>query len=606
MDSGNLRTRDLKAALAEQDGSTSRLGDILVTRGYVDDVTVARTLAAQFRLPFVEGPLTPDPDALRLIEGPLARARRVLPLSADTRTLRLALSDPLDQVALDEARFSSGRHVEAVIVAPSALADAIRISYGEELSDLVDGLPDAEVNPEAARASLHAIADATPVVRLVNHILHQAATLGASDVHLEPSQGRLVVRWRIDGVLRRSVTLPGSSLGPVASRIKVIAGLDISVKRRPQDGGLALQHGSSSLRVRVSTLPTVEGEKVVLRLLDPLQAPRNLDALGIAHRDLSLIRRLGAAGQGVVLAAGPTGSGKSSSLFAALAELNQEGLNVVTVEDPVEYRVPGINQVQVQPLAGLTFPTALRAILRQDPDVVMIGEIRDRETAEIAMAAAVTGHLVLSTIHTTDAPGAITRLLHMGVPPYLVAGGLTGVIAQRLVRTLCTTCHGRGADECGMCTGGYQGRTGVFQVLAINDYLRDEIIQGASTATLRRLATESGMVSLSEDARRKVAEGLTTPHEVARVIQTDPGAVVPCARCGGEVPTEALGCPYCGHSVRRLCVCGIQLRRGWRYCSGCLRALGGEISPPEAPRPRGAGERQDRHRRARSADRTSD
>ena len=570
VDAGELDSRQLEAALTERLGSSGRLGDILVRRGYVDDVAIARTLATQLLLPFLEGPLAPDPDALTLLTPSFARARTVLPLSAGNRTLRLAVSDPLDRVTLEEARFSTGRHVDAVVAAPSAIAEAIRTSYGEKLADLVDDLPDADVVEETH--ALHAVADAAPVVRLVKHILHQAAALGASDIHLEPSQGRLVVRWRVDGVLRRALTLPGSSLGPVASRIKVISGMDISVKRRPQDGGLAFQHGGGSLRLRVSTLPTVEGEKIVLRLLDPLQAPSNLDALGIAHRDLKLIRRLGAAGQGVILAAGPTGSGKSSSLFAALAELNQEGLNVVTVEDPVEYRVPGINQVQVQPLAGMTFPAALRAILRQDPDVVMIGEIRDRETAEIAMAAAVTGHLVLSTIHTTDAPGAITRLLYMGVPAYLVAGGLTGVVAQRLVRTLCTTCRGRTVEGCDRCPDGYSGRTGVFQVLAINDYLRDEIIRGASTATLRRLATESGMSTLSEDARRKVAEGVTTPHEVARVIQTDPGAVVPCPRCSGEIPTEALGCPHCGLGVRRLCRCGVQLRRGWRFCPGCLRA----------------------------------
>ena len=213
---------------------------------------------------------------------------------------------------------------------------------------------------------------------------------------------------------------------------------------------------------------------------------------------------------------------------------------------------------------------------------MMIGEIRDRETAEIAMAAAVTGHLVLSTIHTTDAPGAITRLLHIGVPAYLVAGGLAGVVAQRLVRTLCPVCRGRSAEGCGRCPDGYSGRTGVFQVLAINDSMRDEIIRGASTATLRRLAVDSGMASLSEDARRKVAEGLTTPHEVARVIQTDAGAVVPCSRCGGEIPTEALGCPYCGLTVRRLCPCGSQLRRGWRFCPLCLRVIKG-LPPTSEP-----------------------
>ncbi len=574
VDSGSLSARDLEAGLTEQDRTSGRLGDILVSRGYVDDVAVARTLANQLKLPFAEGPLTPDREALGLIAAPFARAHQVLPLSAGNRTLRLAISDPLDRVTLDEARFSTGRHVEAVVAAPSALAEAIRTSYGEELADLVEGLPDVDVTVATVTAgATEAAAESAPVVRLVNHVLHQAASLGASDIHLEPSGGQLVVRWRVDGLLRRSLSLPGSSLGPVASRIKVISGMDISVKRRPQDGGFGFAHAGGSLRVRVSTLPTVEGEKIVLRLLDPLQAPRNLDALGFAHRDLKLIRRLGAAGQGVILAAGPTGSGKSSSLFAALAELNQEGLNVVTVEDPVEYRVPGVNQVQVRPLAGMTFPAALRAILRQDPDVVMIGEIRDRETAEIAMAAAVTGHLVLSTIHTTDAPGAITRLLHMGVPPYLVAGGLTGVVAQRLVRTLCTACRGRPVDGCGRCPDGYSGRTGVFQVLAVNDYMRDEIIRGASTATLRRLAVESGMASLSEDARRKVSEGLTTPHEVARVIQTDPGAVVPCSRCDGEIPTDALGCPHCGTHVRELCRCGGQVRRGWRFCPACLRPV---------------------------------
>ncbi|MCH8813259.1 MAG: Flp pilus assembly complex ATPase component TadA, partial [Gemmatimonadetes bacterium] len=311
----------------------------------------------------------------------------------------------------------------------------------------------------------------------------------------------------------------------------------------------------------------------VLRLLDPLKVPRNLDALGLSQRDASLVRRLGQAGQGVILAAGPTGSGKSSSLFAALAELNQEGLNVVTLEDPMEYRIPGINQVQVSPLAGLTFPVALRAILRQDPDVVMVGEIRDRETAEIAMGAAVTGHLVLSTIHATDAPGAITRLLHMGVPPHLVAGGLSGVVAQRLVRTFCRFCRGRNPEDCTRCEDGYSGRTGVFQVLAMNNAIRDEIMCGASASELGRLATESGMASLTEDVSRKVAEGVTSPHEAARVIRSDVGSVAPCPECDGEVPWDALGCPHCGRVVRRVCTCGAVVRSRWRFCASCLRPV---------------------------------
>jgi general secretion pathway protein E len=315
------------------------------------------------------------------------------------------------------------------------------------------------------------------------------------------------------------------------------------------------------------------GEKAVVRILDPGKAPWSLADLGLSSEDLLRIRALMRAGQGVILAAGPTGSGKSSSLFAALAELDREGRNLVTLEDPVEYRLPGANQVQVNPKAGLTFPAALRSVLRQDPDIIMVGEIRDRETAEIAMAAAVTGHLVLSTIHTVDAPGAITRLLNMGVPPYLLAGGLAGVVAQRLVRRLCSHCGGRDGTGCGVCPDGYLGRTGVFQVLTITDALREEVMHGASLGTLQRLAREGGMGSLREDALRKVAEGITSPHEVGRVIHGDRGSSRPCEGCGEEVPLGSLGCPWCGATRLQQCACGKEIRRGWRFCPACLRAM---------------------------------
>jgi type II secretory ATPase GspE/PulE/Tfp pilus assembly ATPase PilB-like protein len=280
------------------------------------------------------------------------------------------------------------------------------------------------------------------------------------------------------------------------------------------------------------------------------------------------VRSLLAVGEGVILVAGPTGSGKSTTLFAALSEVDRDRLNVVTLEDPVEYRLPGANQVQVDPRAGLGFAEALRSVLRQDPDVVMIGEIRDRETAEIAMTAAVTGHLVLSTIHTTDAPGAITRLLNMGVPPFLVAGGLRGVIAQRLVRRACLSCRGRGCDA---CSDGHRGRTGAFQVLAITDAIRDEIVGEARTQKLRLLARDAGMGTLAEDARRAVAEGLTTPHEIGRLLHADPGASLPCPACDGSVPMQAFACPHCGRRRHRRCSCGQVLERGWRYCPWCVR-----------------------------------
>jgi type IV pilus assembly protein PilB len=506
VEAGRLQERQLRTALHEQQSSGVRLGDILVRRGYVDDTAVAQSLAAQLKLPFAAGPLISEPAALRLVDAELARSRSIFPLSVTDRTLRVAASDPLDQETLDGLRFSTSRHIEVTVAAPSAIAEGIRTAYDGELDELINNLPVFDVDSEDARTLK---AEAEPVVRLVDHILQHAASLGASDIHIEPFSGRVLIRYRIDGVLRRSFTLPGSGLASIASRIKVMSGMDISIKRRPQDGGLTLKYAAGSLRIRVSALPVAEGEKIVLRLLDPIHVPRNLDALGLSERDAALVRRLGLAGQGVILAAGPTGSGKSRSLFAALAKLNREGLNVVTLEDPMEYRVPGVNQVQVNPLAGLTFPVGLRAILRQDPDVVMVGEIRDRETAEIAMGAAVTGHLVLSTIHATDAPGAITRLLHMGVPPYLVAGGLSGVVAQRLVRTFCRSCRGRDSESCDRCTDGYSGRTGVFQVLAMNDAIRDQIVRGVSASELGRLAAESGMASLTEDVSRKVAEGVT-------------------------------------------------------------------------------------------------
>jgi general secretion pathway protein E len=349
--------------------------------------------------------------------------------------------------------------------------------------------------------------------------------------------------------------------------------MDISVKRRPQDGGFPLHHGGRTLSVRVSTLPVEEGEKAVLRFLDPRSAPANLDALGFSSEDLTRIRALLRGGRGVVLSAGPTGSGKSSTLFGALGELNCDASNVVTLEDPIEYRVEGVNQVQVNPKSGLTFPTALRALLRQDPDVIMIGEIRDRETAEIAMSAAITGHLVLSTIHTIDAPSGITRLLQMGVPPHLVAGGLAGIVAQRLVRRSCSTCRGH-TKACPDCHDGYRGRTGVFQLLTVTEALRDLIARGADAGELRKRAEEAGMGTMAEDARRKVTEGVTTPHEVARVLREDPGETLPCPKCGGGLPTVGHGCPYCGFARMQSCLCGRTILRGWRYCPDCLRKVG--------------------------------
>jgi len=559
----------LAAALEEQRETGERLGEALLRMGACREEAVAQALSAQLGLPYATPPLVPEKEAIRLVRGEMARARAVLPLRATPHGLTVAMADPLDISAVDDFGFQSGRRIDVVVATPTAVREGLVTGYGGDVERLVKALPSElrqasiSQHDELERATRSA-----PVVRLVDRILHDAVEEGASDIHVEDTGGDVRVRYRVDGVLRRAMDLPAASRRAVLSRIKVMAGMDISVSRRAQDGRIVLAHGERKLTLRTSTLPVNGGEKAVVRLLDPDAAPRSLGALGMESSDLRRLRALLGAGQGAILAAGPTGSGKSTTLFAALSEVDREGQNVVTLEDPVEYRLPGANQVQVDRRAGLSFADALRAVLRQDPDVVMVGEIRDRETAEIAMAAAVTGHLVLSTIHTTDAPGALTRLLNMGVPPYLVAGGLAGVVAQRLVRRACSRCRGRGCRECG---DGYRGRTGVFQVLVVSDPLRDEVTREGSTARLRRLSREGGMGTLAEDARRALAEGITSPHEISRVLHSDPGAYIPCASCGHEVPVGAVACPGCGQVRVRICGCGQRLERGWRFCPSCVR-----------------------------------
>ncbi len=562
----------LDRALDEQRRGGRRLGEILVRAGATDEEAVVRALGAQLALPVAAPPLEPEEKAARLLPAEVAREKRVLPLALSGRSLRLAMADPLDLAAVDDVQFRTGHRVEPVVASGRSVAEGLARAYGAELGDLLESLP-PDRRVESAEDDLERAARSAPVVRLVDHVLERAVAERASDVHIEQVGRESRVRFRVDGVLRTALRLPPASHAAVLSRIKIMAGMDISVKRRPQDGGFQLRPGGSALALRVSTLPLEGGEKAVIRILDPSEAPRDLAAVGLSAADLGRFRSLLSAGQGVILVAGPTGSGKSSTLFGALTELDREALNVTTLEDPVEYRLPGACQVQVERRGGLTFPAALRSVLRQDPDVVMVGEIRDRETAEIAMAAAVTGHLVLSTIHTTDAPAAITRLLDMGVPPYLMAGGLAGVVAQRLVRRACPSCRGDSAG-CSRCAGGYRGRTGVFQILVMSDALREAVVRGVSTPELRRLSGRGGMGSLLDDARRKVAEGVSTPHEVGRVLREDPGSVLPCGHCGGELPADADGCPGCGRPRVARCRCGRELRAGWRFCPGCLRPVG--------------------------------
>jgi len=547
------------------------LADILLRRGLVDEVQLARALAAQLDLPYVAPPLVPEPRALGQVEAGLARRQGVLPLSLKGRRLTVAMANALDTDTLDDLRFQSGCHVEPVVAPASEVARAVLEAYGGELPELLDSLDRSGVpEREGGLQVLEQEAAAAPIIRLVDHLLSTAMDDRASDIHIETTDTGSRVRLRVDGMLATAIELPPGTHQAVISRIKIMAGLDISVRRRPQDGGFTIQRRDTELTVRVSTIPTKGGEKAVLRLLDPGDAPSDLASLGLSTHDLERLRQLLDRRQGVLLAAGPTGSGKTTTLSGAVAELATGKINIVTLEDPVEYRFPSVAQMEIDRKAGVGFPAGLRAILRQDPDVILVGEVRDRETAEIAMSAAVTGHLVLTTIHTVDAPSAIVRLLEMGVPPFLVAGGLSGVVAQRLVRRLCSRCEGRGTD-CSVCRQGYRGRSGVFEVLVVDDEIRTAVTSGAPITTLRALARRNGMRSMGRDAMRQVAERTTTPHEAGRVIALTRGAGVRCGNCNGTMPPAAAGCPMCGRPRGRTCHCGEPVDRRWRYCPACLR-----------------------------------
>lgn len=601
---GAVSDGDVDAALDEQRRTRERLGEILVRRG-LDPEAVARALAAQLRIPFAGPSLAPAPDALRLVDAALARRLRVLPLAATERTLRVAMADPLDLAALDDLQFQTGRRIEPAVAVPAAVERALAEAYApRDVQAVLGRLPTPAVPAPSAGSDddLRQAADAPPIVALVELILQRAAAERASDVHIEPG-APVRVRARVDGVLRELLRLPDHTAPAVVSRIKIMAGLDIAVKRRPQDGRGTVRVDGRELWLRVSTLPANGAEKVVLRLLAPDHAGQPLADLGLGGRDLPRLLDLLGRGHGVLLVTGPTGSGKTTTLYAALGALDRERRNVVTLEDPVEYRLAGLTQVQVHRKAGLGFAGALRAVLRQDPDIIMVGEMRDRATVEVGMAAALTGHLVLSTLHTNDAPSSIARLLDMGAPPYLVAGGLIGILAQRLVRRLCPDCrapHTAAPDEiaglglpprairhfhargCPRCAGeGYRGRIGIFELLVVDARMRELILRRAPTDALRDAALADGSTTLGQDAWRKVADGLTTIDEVRPLLSLLADEAPACPDCSAPLRREFLACPRCGRTLRRRCRCGAPIEPGWRCCAMCGAPAPTAVGPRE-------------------------
>jgi type IV pilus assembly protein PilB len=525
----------------------------VLDEGVASGEGIARTLASRYQLPFVDLAVTEvEDEAAR--ELPLHVLERVVavPYEVDGNVLRVAVADPGNVQTIDELRLGTRLQLELAVASRDDIMGEIRrLIRASEAFGARAVLDDEEVGEEAQDEADDLEVDDgisdVPLVRLVNSIIFQAAEDGASDIHFEPQEDSLVVRLRIDGVLHEVQRIPKRMLNGVTTRLKVLAKLDIAERRKPQDGRMSLNAAAAGrmLDVRVATLPTVEGESVVMRLLDKTKKAPTLAELGLSDEMRAKLEEIIRRPTGAILSTGPTGSGKSTTLYAALSEINRPEINIITVEDPVEYRLPGLNQVQINPRAGLTFAAALRSILRSDPDVVMVGEIRDSETAKISIEAALTGHLVLSTLHTNDAPGAISRLNEMGVEPFLTGSAVSAVLAQRLARKLCSHCcemytpttdelikarvspevaaaadgavlyRKNGCPRCGQT--GYKGRIGVFQLLVMSENLESLAARNASREELERAAIEEGMRTLWDDGLAKVTAGLTSIEELARV-----------------------------------------------------------------------------------------
>lgn len=549
----------LTRAIDARSAQATTLGRALASLGLADESVVAATIASALHLEHLDGePPVIGEDILALVPEDYRRKRGVVPLGFDGQVLRLALADPMDDSVLQDVGFRTGKKTIAVVVTETWLdrlwsrnprADDPPTQY--DMLESVD--PAGEVEPTNEReyelvdpATLAKDVNLPPIVRLVNRILSDAATAGASDVHVEPQETSVQVRQRVDGLLHDVLIIPLHLRDQTISRLKIISGMDIAERRKPQDGRSRLRFAGRRIDLRVSTLPTQYGEKVVIRLLDSERAIQPLDQIGFSPQNVKLIQSFLSHPQGMILVTGPTGSGKTSTLYTALNAIKSSSNNIITLEDPIELQLPGVNQMQINSRAGVTFATGLRSILRQDPNVILVGEIRDQETAEIALQAAQTGHLLLSTLHTNDAPATVTRLFDLGIQPFLVASSLIGILAQRLVRQPCPSCAvpqkpsaetiekaggwsrlpadgrwvvGRGCQKCGQT--GVKGRIAIHEVLEITDEVRELISNRASEQAIRKAAKRAGMRTLFEDGVEKAAQGLTTLDELLRVVSPD-------------------------------------------------------------------------------------
>jgi len=544
---GFLTPEQLAEALRRQQETSQHLARIILGMEVEPRREVAAAVAAHLGVEFASLPdRPPDAQLLALVPEHLARRYQAIPLEVAGGTLRLGMVDPLDVVALDDLRKVTGLDTVPVLITP----EDFRLALGRypaldrAVGDVLEEVRRDEPEGEAAVGHLRAVAEEAPIVRLAHSILVQAVRQRASDIHVEPQEREVVVRFRVDGTLHQVMAVPMQAHAALVSRLKIMANLDIAERRVPQDGRIELALDGRAVDLRVSTVPSMWGESVVMRILDKGNAMVPIERLGFRPEAQARFERLIAKPYGLILVTGPTGSGKTTTLYAALNRLNRPDVKILTIEDPVEYQLPGIVQVQVNPRAGLTFARGLRAFLRQDPDIIMLGEIRDEETARIAVQASLTGHLVLSTLHTNDAPSAVTRLADMGIEPFLVGASVLGVVAQRLVRALCVECREpyvptrevllrlgldpaevptvyrpRGCPRCGGL--GYRGRLGLYEVMAVDDAVRELIVRGAGAAAIREAALAAGMRTLREEGLARALDGTTSLEEVLRVVLVD-------------------------------------------------------------------------------------
>jgi general secretion pathway protein E len=545
----------IEEALGVQAEKGGRLGEILVAQKAVREEDVLRALAVQLDLPYLPELRAEDVDA-SLVEGvPInfAKQWKVLPVRRLPGSVEVAVGDPLATFALDDLQTILHTALTPCICLPQKIIDAINQVYDRragEAEAVMDDLEGADLDALAHELEepqdLLDVSDEAPIIRLVNSLLFQAVKERASDIHIEPMEREISVRFRVDGVLYEIIKPPKRFQSSILSRVKIMAGLNIAEKRLPQDGRIRIKIAGKDVDIRVATAPTSHGERITLRLLDRSSVLHELSELGFSPDQLKTVEQLIHKAHGIVLVTGPTGSGKTTTLYGCLARINRPELNIITVEDPVEYQMKGISQIQVNPKINLTFASGLRSILRHDPDVILVGEIRDLETAEIAIQASLTGHLVFSTLHTNDAPSAVTRLVDMGVEPFLVSSSVLAIMAQRLVRRICPACResymptdeelerlgvtreqvagrpfARGVG-CQACVNtGYQGREGIYEILLLDDEIRSLILKNTDSNTIRKAAVAKGMRLLREDGARKVLEGITTSAEVLRVTQVD-------------------------------------------------------------------------------------